>query len=730
MIKLYTFVKNFIYKFVEEGMSYIASEKFGIRHRLSNVILMAAFLGGLISLIITALSPEKDGIISIAVILLVVAMSLYISIICSNSTLAGLLICIFANGFVFPNMFFKSGGLNSGMPVWFVLGLICTWLLLDGIASILMFIMNLMIMTGCMYYSVIHPESVVAVSDQFKFTDILQSIIVVSCIFGAIFKYQTFVYESQRRQLEEHQKELMASNDAKTRFLANMSHEIRTPINGIIGMDSMLLREYAHDETVSEYARNIEGASKALLSIINDILDISKIESGKVELVSGEYLLFDILLDCYNMNQSRMQENALDFIIDINPRIPRSLYGDSTRIRQIMNNLLSNACKYTKKGYVLFSVDYEKLDEDSIMLTFSVKDTGIGIKSEDIDKLFEDFTRLEENRNRNIEGTGLGLNLTKAYTEMMGGTVSVHSIYNQGSTFIVNLPQKVISWDDIGDFKDNYDKYMAMDIERLHVPYAPSANILVVDDVPMNLLVARGILKQSTMNIDTAENGPDSLELVCKKKYDIIFLDHMMPNMDGVETLHRMKALKDSLNIDTPVIVITANAISGAREEYLNAGFDDYISKPVREEELFRILWKYLPEELVEERIEIADSGDDVISRNSSITDGRIDVKTGLMYCLDDVDFYNELIQEYIRVPRLEDMTRYYEAKDLENYRITVHSMKGTSLTIGAVTLSEHFKELEMACKRNDYDYILKNHSSVYEEYEDMLSFLASFRVE
>ena len=393
--------------------------------------------------------------------------------------------------------------------------------------------------------------------------------------------------------------ELLQANEAKSQFLANMSHEIRTPINGILGMDSMLLKE-CQDEGLREYAKNIQSAGQSLLSIINDILDISKIESGKLEIIPTRYELFSILNDCYNLTKVKIEEKPITLHMKINENIPAKLYGDEVRIRQGMNNFLSNSAKYTHEGSITFGVDYEEKSEGEIWLIITVSDTGIGIKEEDLEKLFASFTRIEEKRNRNIEGTGLGLSLTKNLVDLMQGEITVKSIYEEGSCFTAKIPQKIIDKTPMGDFDKRYRQYIHQSEEQAISLCAPDAKILVVDDVPMNLIVVKGLLKATKIQIDTAKNGANCLELVQKNRYDIIFLDHLMPEMDGIETLQNMKLLEENPNRNTPVIMLTANAIVGAKEEYMEAGFTDYLTKPVQETLLHEMIMKYLPKELYE----------------------------------------------------------------------------------------------------------------------------------
>ncbi|MDE7267329.1 MAG: response regulator, partial [Lachnospiraceae bacterium] len=401
-----------------------------------------------------------------------------------------------------------------------------------------------------------------------------------------------------REEAEAARQAAQDASHAKSSFLANVSHEIRTPINAILGMDTMILRE-SHEDNIREYAGDIRSAGQNLLSLINDILDFSKIESGKMEIKPFDYELITLLGNCYNMIQMRAKEKGLFFRMENSTTIPHRLHGDEVRIRQIVINFLTNAVKYTEKGEVVLSVNWEKISDDRIKLILSVRDTGMGIKYEDQQSLFTSFQRFDLERNRNIEGTGLGLAITKQLVELMDGTINVKSSYGRGSTFTVEIPQIVRSFNPIGEFEIHTQGNTAYEKEYQSDFTAPDAQILVVDDVSMNLKVIRELLKSTKIQIDTVESGKECLRNITFKKYDIIFLDHMMPDMDGMETLKNMKWVADNKNSDTPVIMLTANAVVGAKDEYFNAGFDDYLAKPIKENELEKMIRKYLPKELV-----------------------------------------------------------------------------------------------------------------------------------
>ena len=435
--------------------------------------------------------------------------------------------------------------------------------------------------------------------------------------------------EMEVQMIEEKNQELMIANEeaekakadaiaaanAKSVFLANMSHEIRTPINAILGMDTMILRE-CNDNEILEYAGNIQSASQTLLSLINDILDFSKIETGKLELVAGDYALSSLINDVYHMLISKAKEKGLALNVESNKNLPAKLYGDEVRIRQIIVNILNNAIKYTKKGSVTLTVGMsdmklsdmpdhsndsksENITDKNTIITFRIADTGIGIKKENISHLFDSFSRFDEKKNKYIEGTGLGLAITKQLVDLMNGEIVVTSEYGKGSVFTVSIPQKIVSDLKIGDISEKYNE-PSNKKKKKSTFTAPDANVLVVDDVKMNINVFKALLKRTEINVDSAMSGSEALDMIKEKKYDIIFLDHMMPDMDGIETYQNMKMLEDNPNKDTTVVMLTANAIMGAKEEYLGIGFSDYLSKPVQAPKLESMILKYLPEELVQ----------------------------------------------------------------------------------------------------------------------------------
>lgn len=400
--------------------------------------------------------------------------------------------------------------------------------------------------------------------------------------------------------VEERNAELDNINKAKNVFISNMSHEIRTPINAVLGMDEMILRETSEDH-IRQYAYNIRSAGKMLLSIINDILDYSKIEAGKMEIIPVEYTTSALIDDVCSLISIKVKEKNLTLNVNVSREIPSQLLGDELRIKQIIINILSNAVKYTEKGSITLSVDNIQINEDGMTgLRVRVEDTGIGMRKEDMSRLFTAFERLEEKRNRNIEGTGLGMSIVVKLLDQMNSKLNVESVYGEGSTFSFILPQKIVDSRPIGDFEDAKKKRIA-DQKPDEIPYAPKAKILVVDDTSFNLTLVSHLLKRTGIKPDTASSGEECLAKVQQTEYDMILLDHVMPGMDGVETLDRMRSMGGH-HASVPVIALTANVMSGARERYLNSGFSDFIEKPIVPSKLEAALREYLPAELLEKR--------------------------------------------------------------------------------------------------------------------------------
>ena len=508
---------------------------------------------------------------------------------------------------------------------------------------------------------------------------------------------------------EEARFEAENANKAKSHFLANMSHEIRTPINAVLGLDTMILRE-SKDEQITKYALSIQTAGQSLLSIINDILDLSKIESGKMEIVPVDYDSASLINDVSNMIIPKAEAKGLKFDMNIDPQIPSRLYGDDVRIRQVLINLLTNAVKYTPEGKVTLTISANN-DRDDASITCSVKDTGMGIAKEDLDKLFEAFVRIEEKKNRNIEGTGLGINIVSNLLNLMGSHLEVESEYGVGSEFKFTISQKIMNDEPIGDLEKRI-RERSVEYEYTTGFTIPDTDILVVDDNEMNRYVFKSLLKELECRIDEADGGRQSLEMAKKKKYDIIFMDHMMPEMDGIEAFHKLREMKDSPNIDTPVIVLTANAITGAKEQYLEEGFNDFLTKPIVPEKLEKLIGELIPDEKKKPG-SVKPMGETSSDRDSA--DGLppvegVDYDYALLK-LKKAEILTGLIADFrltspSELKALKDMFSKIEATGDEaafaDYRIKVHAMKNTAAMCGALQVSALARVLEFAARDLD----------------------------
>ncbi len=533
------------------------------------------------------------------------------------------------------------------------------------------------------------------------------------------------------RYMEELQKQrdiADSANEAKSRFLANMSHEIRTPINAVLGMDEMILRESSEKNTRT-YAANIMSAGRTLLSIINDILDLSKVEEGKMEIIPVQYDLSTLIGDLANMIRDRAVKKGLKFNTKVDIATPRLLIGDEIRIRQCVMNLLTNAVKYTEKGEVTLNVSFDKKDENHISLRFTVEDTGIGMKAEDMENLFSPYKRIDEKRNRAIEGTGLGMSITRQLLELMGSRLEVQSEYGKGSVFSFSVEQEVEKWEKLGDIAVKLGDTLDNSYEYHEMFHAPDARILVVDDTEMNLTVMQSLLKKTCIKIDTAMSGKEAITMSEKTAYDVLFIDHMMPDMDGIETLKHIRA--SGMSKDTPAVALTANAISGAREMYLESGFTDYLSKPVDGIKLEKLLMDRLPaEKVLSADVELAadrssaegtveDSDSDVLEKLRGIEE--MDTAAGLKNCGSEEGYISVLsVFHKTAEAKASEIEQLFNDKDIAGYTVKVHALKSSARIIGAQKLSDLAKELEDAGNRKDADLIDKETKNLLDMYRGL----------
>lgn len=549
---------------------------------------------------------------------------------------------------------------------------------------------------------------------------IFVSLIVAGIVNSLITEQNHRLLDALRKE-KRSQQEAEAANMAKSSFLANMSHEIRTPINAILGMNEMILRE-EKDPAIRGYAGNIQASGNSLLSIVSDVLDISKIESGKLEIIPVDYEVNSLISDCCNMAAGRAKAKELELLVECADNVPMKLCGDETHIRQIIMNLLTNAVKYTEKGTVKLIVS-GRFTDGGFVLKVDVSDTGIGIAEENLPQLFTQFQRFDLQRNRNIEGTGLGLSIVKRLCDLMSGTITARSVMGSGSTFTVELPQKVVDSTPCGGVNLNYSA--GAEHEYHHSFEAPEAKILAVDDLPVNLLVIANLLKETRIKIDTAGSGRECLDKCSQQKYDLILMDHMMPEMDGVQTFEKLHGDKSSPNFETPVIMLTANALAGMREQYMDVGFADYVSKPVRGAKLEEAIRRNLPESLIKPASpEIP--AEAVSTEPSGFADicgavPELNVNAALQYCCGSAELLNDLLHDFTENDHFSDLKAAFEEKRWEDYRRHAHSLKSTSLMIGLTGLSERARASELALKGSCTEFAELNHDSLIEEYSALL---------
>lgn len=549
---------------------------------------------------------------------------------------------------------------------------------------------------------------------------IFVSLIVAGIVNSLITEQNHRLLDALRKE-KRSQQEAEAANMAKSSFLANMSHEIRTPINAILGMNEMILRE-EKDPAIRGYAGNIQASGNSLLSIVSDVLDISKIESGKLEIIPVDYEVNSLISDCCNMAAGRAKAKELELLVECADNVPMKLCGDETHIRQIIMNLLTNAVKYTEKGTVKLIVS-GRFTDGGFVLKVDVSDTGIGIAEENLPQLFTQFQRFDLQRNRNIEGTGLGLSIVKRLCDLMSGTITARSVLGSGSTFTVELPQKVVDITPCGGVNLNYSA--GAEHEYHHSFEAPEAKILAVDDLPVNLLVIANLLKETRIKIDTAGSGRECLDKCSQQKYDLILMDHMMPEMDGVQTFEKLHGDKSSPNFETPVIMLTANALAGMREQYMDVGFADYVSKPVRGAKLEEAIRRNLPESLTKPASpEIP--AEAVSTEPSGFADicgavPELNVNAALQYCCGSAELLNDLLHDFTENDHFSDLKAAFEEKRWEDYRRHAHSLKSTSLMIGLTGLSERARASELALKGGCTEFAELNHDSLIEEYSALL---------
>ncbi|MCH5341328.1 MAG: DegV family EDD domain-containing protein [Acetatifactor sp.] len=622
----------------------------GLRERWFRLIIMLGMAAIGFNIIAGVFQGQSIPVLGVLLgFLAVMSFALWSSVKHGRFNRFSLILIILANGVFFPAMFFLNGGVEGDVSVWFVVGVTLVFIMFRGKKMLALVIYSLLAICATYVLGYFFPEWIQPIEGRGStLFDSATAAVLASILIGLLIKMQNAIYEREVQVTEEQKAQIEEISRAQSTFFANMSHEIRTPINTIIGLNEMTLREEISDE-IAENSINIQNASKMLLTLINDILDLSKLESGKMEIVPTRYETGAMFSDLVNIIWVRAHQKELEFKIDISPEIPSMLYGDEVRLKQVLTNILTNAVKYTEIGSVTLRAKAERNSANSVRLRISVEDTGMGIKKDDLDQLFDSFKRVDEEKNRKVEGTGLGLAISKQLVEMMGGTITVDSIYTKGSTFTVILEQQIMDEKPIGSLDLMIKKKIANRDKYRQTFEAPDARVLVVDDNDMNLMVATKLLRGTKVQVDTASSGEECLEKTKGRFYHVIFMDHMMPGMDGVETLRRLRKQQEGLCQDVPVIALTANALSGAEEIYQNSGFQSYLAKPINGALLEATLLKYLPAELIEYSGKEEEQSEEVIQQVMGTRKRKVAVSA---------DCVCDLPQEWL--DRFEITTMYY----------------------------------------------------------------------
>lgn len=632
---------------------------------------------------------------------------------------------------LFPMLFFKSGGYKGGMPSFYVFGILFTVFMLEGwlmLCSVFVELILYVATIGIAYY---YPSSVTWFQSEKEIVvDVLTGVVISSISLGIAMYAHFRIYRKQQVFLTQAREEAMEANRAKSTFLANMSHEIRTPINVMLGMNEMILRE-AESKEVTQYAESVEKAGSYLLSLINNILDITRIESGKMNIVEEKYELSQLIQEVWLIGTKQVEAKRLEFLVDVEENLPRYLVGDFLHIKQILLNLISNSVKYTKEGKILLKVRQEKGQ-----LLFSVEDTGIGIKKEDMEQLFDMFMRADVSRHRNIEGSGLGLTIAKELCEEMGGNIRAESTYGVGSIFTVCLPLKSAGEEKIGKW-NLADGEKAT--ERKQSFFMPKAKILLVDDSEQNLQVIASLLRWTGVQLDTADSGFECIDKVRNKKYHLIFLDYMMPEMDGIETFAKLKEEKNAKDI--PVIALTADVSTGIRQKFLSEGFSDYLSKPIMWDKLEEVLLRWIPADFISQE-NAADeewkiSEEEFLYLRHTMKNWDIDLQEGLRLLNGSMEQYRKLAELFVQyyTPNKRQIERSFKKvqetdKEIKNMTGLIHTLKSNARAIGAMELYELAFTMEKRGKQQDIMYIEKAVPLLFLEWERALEGMKLFLLE
>jgi signal transduction histidine kinase/AmiR/NasT family two-component response regulator len=715
---------------------YIFSDELPLEGRILNLVCCFGIVGALTTALVQLFAGASLlsvlsvlGMIGAAVLMVLISNKIRIYRLGSRITV--ILVC----HILMPLLFFTKGGINSGMTGYFVMCMMLIFFVWSGKASIIMVGLFMLIVALCYVIQWHFPDLVIPFRlDRQRYIDHVQTIYIAGLLLGCAALYQNLIYIREKKKAE-------ASAKAKTDFLANVSHELRTPLNAIIGLGELELQKNLQGET----ARNLEKihtSGKILLSIINDLLDFSKIESGKFELVPSEYRITSVINDTVSLNIIRIGSKPVEFHLRVDETIPERLFGDELRLRQILSNLLSNAFKYTREGSVDLCIKYERPvpSAKTIILVCSVTDTGIGIRQEDLRKLFSIYNQVDTRSNRHIEGTGLGLSICKNLTEMMGGTISVESEFGRGSAFSVRIPQDIVNDKPIGGVTarnlENF-RFITVTRERRRKPrlQMPYVRALVVDDVETNLDVARGMLLPYGLEIDCASSGPEAIKLVREgRPYQIIFMDHMMPGMDGIEAVRIIRGETGVAYARTvPIIALTANAIVGNDEMFLQNGFQAFLSKPIDTVKLDQILNIWARDREKEDPYQAGTAagvdsapagtpaGDTANVPNASPAADLlqaigeripgINIEAGLERFGHNREMYLKILVSFaVNMGEHLGRIRTFTEEDIEPYTITIHGIKGSCYGVAANAAGKMAEELEVAARKRNIAFIRSGH--------------------
>ncbi len=540
-----------------------------------------------------------------------------------------------------PAVFFTRGGIYAGVPITMLVNGFFIITILDGRLQRVLCSLNGGVVFACIVVSYFYPELVTGYSREMNYVNLIIQFILAAMQLTLMVAFQTGIIKRESESARRRAVELEELNKSQNRFFSSMSHEIRTPINTVLGLNEIILRQEDASEEIRKDAGNIQGAGRLLLALINDILDVSKIEAGKMDIVPVNYNVSTLLSEIVNMIWLKAEEKGLQFRVDIDPDVPDGLFGDEVRIKQVLINLLNNAVKYTKEGSVTLHMECEFPNKNEVLLKINVSDTGMGIQKEALPHLFDSFQRVDEEKNRYIEGTGLGLSIVKQLVELMNGEITVSSVYGEGSVFSVTLKQGISSEKRIGELNITGAGGMGKQEKFEHSFHAPGARILIIDDNEMNLQVEEKLLAGTGMTVDLALSGADALKQTLQHRYDVVFMDHLMPGMDGIECFKKIRTQNGGLNLNVPVIVLTANAGGENMELYNNTGFDGYLVKPVSGRQLEEMLLMHLPKEKV-----IRTGGDEMTGAAMNTASGYARKKPVIIATSSMADLPQEIIKE------------------------------------------------------------------------------------